>query len=214
MNNFPADLRREYTLAGLRRADLPADPFHQFAKWFDEAVLAQVLEPNAMSLATADAAGQPSARTVLLKGFDVRGFVFFTNYQSRKGRELEANPRAGLLILWRELERQVVIGGAVAKVSREESEDYFKARPEGSRLSAWASRQSEVVPDRDYLEQQMAQVTGKFAFDSVPCPPHWGGYLVAPEEIEFWQGRPDRLHDRFRYTRMPGGDWVIERLSP
>jgi len=209
-----ADLRREYTLAGLRRSDLLADPFQQFQKWFDEAVQAQALEPNAMTLATADKNCRPSARIVLLKGLDERGFIFFTNYESAKGRDLAENPQASLNAYWREVERQVCVCGAVTKVSREESEAYFKMRPVGSRLAAWASIQSSVIPNREFLEEKIAGLAKKFPGDDVPLPPYWGGFVLAPNVIEFWQGRPNRLHDRFCYAKKNDGSWLIERLSP
>jgi pyridoxamine 5'-phosphate oxidase len=208
-----ADLRREYSLGGLRRADLLADPVRQFEKWFEAAVKGNVLEPNAMSVATVDRQGQPSVRTILLKGIDARGFVFFTNYESRKGHELAENPRVSLLVFWRELERQIMVGGTASKVSREESEAYFKSRPEGSRLAAWASIQSETIADRAALEKKLAAVAEKFRGKEIPTPPYWGGYVVAPTTVEFWQGRVNRLHDRFLYTRV-GDGWKIERLSP
>ena len=167
-----------------------------------------------MTLATVGPNGQPSARTVLLKGLDARGFLFFTNYRSRKGRELEANPRVALLVYWRELERQVTICGAASKVPREESETYFQKRPDGHQWSAWAAEQSEVVAQRGDLEKKLAEVTQKYSGGPVPCPPYWGGYVIAPDTIEFWQGRPDRLHDRFCYTRSAAGAWRIERLAP
>jgi pyridoxamine 5'-phosphate oxidase len=209
-----ADLRHEYSLAGLRRSDLSPDPILQFETWFDEAVRTQVLEPSVMSLATVGPEGQPSTRIVLLKGVDARGFLFFTNYSSRKGRELADNPRAALVVYWRELERQVVICGAASKVPREESEAYFQKRHEASQFSAWVSRQSQVVPHRADLEKELIAVKKKYTGDPIPCPQDWGGYVVAPATIEFWQGRPDRLHDRFRYTRPSAGPWLIERLSP
>lgn len=214
MSTALADLRREYALAGLRRADLSPDPIKQFELWFDEAVRAQVLEPSAMSLATVGPQGQPSARTVLLKGLDARGFVFFTNYHSRKSRELADNSRVALLVYWRELERQVSICGAAAKVPREESETYFQKRSEGSQWSAWASPQSGLAARRADLEKELAEVKKKWAGGPVPCPPYWGGYVIAPATIEFWQGRPDRLHDRFCYTRSSAGAWKLERLAP
>jgi pyridoxamine 5'-phosphate oxidase len=214
MSTSLAHLRHGYALAGLRRADLSPDPIQQFEAWFDEAVRAQVLEPSAMSLATVGPEGQPSARIVLLKGLDARGFVFYTNYQSRKGRELEANPRAALLVYWRELERQVCILGTAAKVPREEAETYFQKRPDGNQWSAWASRQSEVVARREDLEAELDKVKKKFDGGPVSCPPQWGGCVIAPASIEFWQGRPDRLHDRFCYTRLAAGGWKIERLAP
>ncbi|HWD20400.1 MAG TPA: pyridoxamine 5'-phosphate oxidase [Verrucomicrobiae bacterium] len=208
-----ADLRREYTLAGLRRADVLADPLQQFEKWLKDAVEANVFEANATSLATAGSSGQPTVRTVLLKGIDARGLIFFTNYESRKGRDLAENPRASLLVYWRELERQIITCGTVTKAPRAESEAYFKSRPPGSRLAAWASAQSQVIPDRAFLEAKLAEATARFAGQEVPTPPHWGGYILAPETVEFWQGRVSRLHDRIRYRRA-GEAWKIERLSP
>ena len=166
-----------------------------------------------MSVATVDRQGQPSVRTILLKGIDARGFVFFTNYESRKGHELAENPRVSLLVFWRELERQIMVGGTASKISREESEAYFKSRPEGSRLAAWASIQSETIADRETLEKKLAAVAEKFQGKEMPTPPYWGGYVVAPTTVEFWQGRVNRLHDRFLYTRV-GDGWKIERLSP
>lgn len=207
-----AALRREYTFTGLRRRDLAPDPIEQFNNWFQQALAAEIVEPNAMTLATVDPEGQPSSRIVLLKGVDQRGFAFYTNYLGRKGRELEHNPRAGLTIFWCELERQVCIRGACEKTSSEQSEFYFKSRPLGSRLGAWASQQSEVVPDRQFLENRLAEVTTQYG-ENVPLPPYWGGYTVKPVTVEFWQGRPNRLHDRFLYTREANG-WRIERLSP
>jgi pyridoxamine 5'-phosphate oxidase len=208
-----ADLRREYTLAGLRRADLDPDPIAQFQKWFAQAMAAEIVEPNAMTLATVGADGQPWSRIVLLKGIDQRGFSFFTNYESRKGRELAANPKASLTFFWGGLERQVLVGGTVAKLSREESEAYFALRPLGSQRGAWVSRQSTVVANREYLEHRLAEVETQFG-EKVPTPPYWGGYVLNPTTVEFWQGRPNRLHDRLRYQRKEGGNWVIERLSP
>ncbi|HEY2953043.1 MAG TPA: pyridoxamine 5'-phosphate oxidase [Verrucomicrobiae bacterium] len=214
MKTSLAHLRKEYTLTGLRRADLNPDPLAQFRKWLQQAVDADVPEPSAMTLATVDAEGQPSARIVLLKGLDERGFSFFTNYESRKGRELAANPRASLLFLWKELERQVGIRGLVSKLSRKESATYFKTRPRGSRLGAWASKQSQVIASRAMLEDKLRELERKFPGEDVPLPPYWGGYILAPAEIEFWQGRPNRLHDRFLYTRASDQGWKIERLSP
>ena len=209
-----AALRREYTRAGLRRADLQGDPLAQFQKWFEEALNAQLLEPSAMTLATADGQGRPSARIVLLKAVDERGFVFFTNYESRKGREAASNPQAALVLYWAELERQVCIAGTVTKVPRAESEKYFALRPRGAQLGAWASQQSSVVPGEDLLEKRLAEAEAQFAGRAVETPPYWGGYVLAPERIEFWQGRPNRLHDRFQYSKQPDGTWRIERLSP
>jgi pyridoxamine 5'-phosphate oxidase len=209
-----ADLRREYTKGGLRRADLEPNPIVQFQKWFEQALTAQLIEPAAMTLATADQSGRPSARIVLLKGVNEAGFTFFTNYESRKGRELAENPRASLVVYWAELERQILIAGDVTRTSREESEKYFAMRPRGSQLGACVSKQSTVVPDRAFLEKRLAELETQFAGRDVETPPHWGGYLLAPLRIEFWQGRPNRLHDRFQYTKQAEGDWRIERLSP
>ena len=208
-----ADLRREYTQAGLRRAELDPDPLAQFQKWFQQAHDAGVLEPSCMTLATADQDGRPSSRVVLLKNVDERGFSFFTNYESRKGRELAENPRAALTLHWREPERQVCVIGDVTKLAREESEKYFHSRPRGSQLGAWVSHQGEVIADHSVLEAELVVLEKKYP-DEVPLPPYWGGYVLAPLEIQFWQGRPNRLHDRFRYTRQPDGGWKIERLAP
>jgi pyridoxamine 5'-phosphate oxidase len=209
-----AELRREYTARGLRRTDLDPDPFKQFGRWIDEALEAELTDANCMTLATAAPGGSTSARMVLLKGFDERGFVFFTNYESAKGRQLAANPNAALVFYWAELERQICIEGVASKVSREESDAYFKSRPRGSQLGAWASAQSEVVASREVLEQELARLTEKYRDAEIPLPPNWGGYRVRPETIEFWQGRPNRLHDRLRYVRQSGGAWKIERLAP
>ena len=231
-----ADLRREYNLTGLRRGDLESDAIAQFRKWFDQATgarasgrvrkffiklykslflirSAELLDLNAMTLATADRQGRPSARVVLLKGLDERGFVFYTNYDSRKGRELAENPEAALVFYWPEQERQVCVAGQVSKLPRAESEGYFASRPRGSQIGAWASNQSRVVRDRPELEQKWDQFEQRYP-TSVPCPPNWGGYVLNPMRLEFWQGRPNRLHDRFRYTRQADKSWLIERLSP
>jgi pyridoxamine 5'-phosphate oxidase len=213
--NFIASLRRDYALAGLSERELAADPVQQFRKWFREIVAAEVTEPNAMVLATVDGSGQPSTRVVLLKAVDERGFSFFTNYDSRKGRELASNPRASLTFPWIALERQVCVNGSVIKLSREESAAYFKLRPRGSRLGAWASpQQSEVISGRAVLEERMRQLEAQHPGEDVPLPPYWGGYVLAPVEIEFWQGRPSRLHDRLRYRKQTDGSWKIDRLSP
>ncbi len=208
-----ADLRREYTQAGLRRAELDPDPFAQFQKWFQQAHDAGVLEPSCMTLATTDKSGRPSSRVVLLKNIDAHGFSFFTNYESRKGHDLSENPRAALTIHWRETERQVCVMGDVTKLPRDESEKYFHSRPRGSQLGAWVSHQGEVIAGRDVLEKELAVLEKKYPAE-VPLPAYWGGYVLAPLEIQFWQGRPNRLHDRFRYTRQPDGGWKIERLAP
>jgi pyridoxamine 5'-phosphate oxidase len=209
-----SDMRQEYTWSGLSEADMDADPLRQFEKWLEQALAAHLPEPNAMTLATATPDGQPSARVVLLKAFDASGFTFFTNYDSRKGRELTANPRAALLFFWPQLQRQVRIEGTVERVAEAESDAYFRSRPLGSRLGAWASPQSEVIASRDVLEERMRELAQKFPDGDVPRPPHWGGYRVYPLTIEFWQGRPDRLHDRLRYQRMQPTGWRLERLSP
>ena len=209
-----ADLRREYARARLDEADVSEDPLVQFARWFTEAQQARLPEPNAMTLATAGADGAPAARIVLLKGFDDRGFIWFTDYRSSKSADLEANPRAALVFHWAELERQVRIAGSVTRTSAEESAEYFARRPVGSRLGAWASHQSRVIPGRAELEAALREVETRFAGAEPPLPPHWGGWRLAPVAIEFWQGRPNRLHDRIRYRRQPGHRWTVERLSP
>lgn len=231
-----ADLRRDYHAGALERAHLAGDPLEQFQRWFGDAAGARTgsrwrkigialynlwhallgrapADVNAMTLCTVAGDGQPSSRTVLLKGADARGFIFFTSYDSRKGRELAVNQNAALTFFWPELERQVCVAGVVTKLSREESEAYFKSRPRGSRLSAWASDQSSVVENRAALEAKWREVEQRFPGE-VPLPPYWGGYVLAPERIEFWQGRPSRLHDRFCYTKQADGSWKIERLSP
>jgi pyridoxamine 5'-phosphate oxidase len=208
-----AALREEYSQAQLRRRDLDPDPIIQFNRWLGEAVASRVKDPNAMSLATVNAGGQPSSRIVLLKGVDAGGFLFFTNYGSRKAADLEANPRAALNIFWAELERQISVEGVVHKASREEAEVYFRSRPLGSQLGAWASQQSQIVPSRQLLEAKLAQAAAEFTGREVPLPPFWGGYRLLPASIEFWQGGPNRIHDRLRYIRE-GASWRIDRLSP
>lgn len=233
-----ADLRRDYNLTGLRRRDLASDPISQFNSWMEAARGARTsgrlrrffvrlykslfmanapaaeTDVNAMTLATADKQGRPSARIVLLKGVDSQGFTFFTNYESRKGQELSENSAASLVFYWPDLERQVCIAGNVKRISRADSEAYFSNRPRGSQLAAWASKQGQVVPDRQFLEAEWKELESKFHSQSIPTPPYWGGYLLVPSRIEFWQGRPNRLHDRFRYTLQQTGNWLIERLSP
>ena len=209
-----SDLRQEYARTGLRKADLSSDPIAQFRKWFDEALAAGLIEPNAMTLSTASAQGKVSTRTVLLKAYDERGFVFFTNYGSRKARDLAENPSAALLFPWLALERQVSITGMAEKISVAESAAYFISRPFGNRVGAWVSHQSQVISSRSVLEAKLEEMKKKFAAGEVPLPDFWGGYRVVPETIEFWQGRPNRLHDRFVYTRKPQGDWTVERLAP
>ena len=232
----PADIRRDYSAGALKREDLNADPLQQFQDWFARAsgqnnasrwrkigiALFKLwhallghspVDVNAMTLATVDKNGKPSTRTVLLKGVDDRGFIFYTNYDSRKGRELAENPNAALTFFWPDLERQVCIAGTVSKLSQSESESYFKSRPRGSRLAAWVSNQSDVVPNREALEKKWNEMAAKFPND-IPLPPNWGGYVLKPERIEFWQGRLNRLHDRFCYRRQPDNSWELERLSP
>ncbi|HEV7516700.1 MAG TPA: pyridoxamine 5'-phosphate oxidase [Thermoanaerobaculia bacterium] len=209
-----SDLRREYEQVGLSAADLAADPVDQFRVWFAQALAADPRDANAMTLATADREGRPSARVVLLKGVDERGFVFFTNYESRKGRDLAANPQAALVFFWPLLDRQVRVEGRVERTSREESAAYFRSRPLRARIGAWASRQSRVLAEREELEREVAQAEERFADGEVPLPDFWGGFRLAPAAVELWQGRPSRLHDRFRYERSPAGGWRVERLSP
>lgn len=207
------DLRREYTQAGLTRESLEANPLQQFDRWFTQAVQGQVLEPNAMQIATVDTKGKPTLRTVLLKSYDDKGFVFYTNYNSQKAQQIAANPQVALLIFWKELERQVEITGRAEKVSTLESLRYFTSRPRGSQLGAWVSVQSSIITSRNLLEMKLEEIKRKFNEGAIPLPDFWGGYRVIPKTIEFWQGRSNRLHDRFEYRRTAQG-WDIVRLSP
>jgi pyridoxamine 5'-phosphate oxidase len=232
-----ADIRREYSLGSLFREDLDPNPIAQFRKFFHQVTAANSagrvrkigvalhqlgqailgnspVDANAMVLSTVDENGRPSSRNVLLKGLDERGFIFFTNYQSRKGRELAENPNASLVCYWPGLQRQVCVAGSVEKIPRRESEAYFKSRPRGSQLAAWASDQSDIVATRATLEKSRGELSEKYSSREIPPPPHWGGYVLKPERIEFWQGRPDRLHDRFQYTRQPDDSWKLDRLAP
>lgn len=211
--NF-SELRKEYQQQTLHETEVAADPIAQFQKWFEQAVAARVTYPEAMTLATATREGKPSARIVLLKAAEAQGFSFFTNYESRKARELMQNPQASLVFWWQELERQVRIEGSVAPVSAEESDDYFRIRPRGSQIGAWASPQSAVLPAREDLENNVKAIEEKFRESEVPRPSHWGGYRLQPHTIEFWQGRLNRLHDRIRYRLLENGAWLRERLAP
>lgn len=213
MDHNIANIRHDYQLRGLQEADLDADPLKQFRLWFDDVREAGISEANAMLLSTVHE-GRPSGRIVLLKDLDERGFSFFTNYGSKKGQQMEANPQVALTFFWKELERQVRIEGTITKTSEQESNEYFAVRPRGSQIGAWASPQSEVIPDRAYLEQKTLELEARFEGRPVPRPGHWGGYRVVPDYVEFWQGRPSRLHDRLAYTKQADGTWKIERLSP
>jgi pyridoxamine 5'-phosphate oxidase len=210
----PADMRIDYRKGDLIESQVSPDPIAQFARWFDDAVAAKIPEPNAMTVATASRDGAPSARVILLKAFDARGFDFFTNYTSRKGRELAGNRRAALVFYWHALERQVRIEGFVENIARPETEVYFHSRPRESQIGAWASQQSEVVASRAVLDQRQAELNAKFGSGEIPVPPYWGGYRVVPASIEFWQGRPGRMHDRLIYKRQEDGTWRLQRLEP
>lgn len=213
-NKEIAALRREYSSQSLLENQVSANAIDQFSKWWDEAISSEIVEANAMSLATASNDGMPYARVVLLKGFDERGFMFYTNYKSIKGIQLDENPRACLLFYWKELERQVRIIGLVEKLSDEENDEYFHSRPEGSRIGAWTSPQSEVVENREWLDNRYRELSVKMTGGNIERPPHWGGYLVRPIIVEFWQGRPSRLHDRIQYSLQDDSSWKIERLAP
>jgi len=213
MGHNIADIRTEYKLRSLSESDVKPDAFEQFTVWWNEALQSDIYEVNAMTLATADKDGHPAARIVLLKGYDKNGFVFFTNYESNKGNSLAENPNACLLFFWKELERQIKIEGVVEKVSEAESDAYFNSRPEGSRIGAWTSPQSKVIAGRDFLEERYLEITSQYKDKAISRPPYWGGYVVKPGKIEFWQGRPSRLHDRILYTKNESG-WKIERLAP
>lgn len=214
METSVADLRKEYTFQGLSEGQAHPNPFEQFKVWFEQAIAAQLPEPNAMTIATATLDGRPSARLVLLKDYDERGFVFYTNYESNKGQQLLENPWGAIVFWWAELERQVRIEGSVEQVSAEEANAYFESRPKGSQLGAWASNQSQVIASREVLEQRLQQLQKKYENKQIPRPPHWGGFRLIPAEIEFWQGRPSRLHDRLLYRRGDFGSWTMQRLSP
>ncbi len=208
-----ADLRQDYRRGALEREDLDDDPIAQFRTWIEAAIADELAEPNAVVVATVDAHGKPDARVVLLKGYDQRGFVFYSNYESAKGRQLEQHPAAAMVFNWLEHERQVRVRGSVQQISREETAAYFHSRPKGSQLGAWASPQSRVIEDRAVMEDRQAELEAAYAkTDAVPVPEHWGGYRVTPVEIEFWQGRSSRLHDRFRFRKTDGG-WEVERLG-
>lgn len=209
-----ADIRTDYRQRSLSENDVQPDPLQQFGVWWDEAVSSKIEEVNAMTLATASVDGLPAARIVLMKGYDHRGFMFFTNYESFKGQQLAENPRACLVFFWKELERQVRITGLVEKLSEKESDEYFDSRPEGSRLGAWVSPQSQVIKNRQWLDIEEAKKKDEFSGKEIARPAHWGGYLVKPVIVEFWQGRPSRLHDRIQYTLGEKGEWLIERLAP
>lgn len=208
-----ADIRKQYSLKTLERPDLADDPLSQFDAWFQDALEAEILEPNAMVLATADSEGRPSARVVLLKGVQDGAFVFYSNYESRKGKDMAENPQAALVFNWLDLERQVRIEGRVQKVSQDVSEAYFHSRPRGSQLGAWVSKQSQVISGREVLDERLAKLEQRYP-DTVPLPDFWGGYMVTPARVEFWQGRSNRLHDRFVYDLQKDGTWSLERLSP
>jgi pyridoxamine 5'-phosphate oxidase len=208
-----ADLRKDYRLKTLNEEDISADPVEQFTLWWGEAVASEIEEVNAMTLATASKEGLPSARIVLLKGFNETGFIFFTNYNSYKGKQLQVNPKAALIFFWKELERQIRIEGKVEKITAKDSDEYFNSRPAGSRIGAWASPQSNIIENRAVIEENVKKYIDDFR-QHIPRPPYWGGYIVKPDIIEFWQGRSNRLHDRIQYTKQNNGNWKIVRLAP
>lgn len=214
MNKNIADIRKDYQMRSLSETDVDPDPIVQFNRWWDDVVKSELDEINAMTLATATVAGIPSARIVLLKSVSNEGFVFFTNYESDKGKELDENPLACLVFFWKELERQVRISGKVEKVSAAESDEYFNSRPEGSRIGAWASPQSKVIDSREFIERNITEYEKQFSGQDITRPLHWGGYIVKPAVIEFWQGRPNRLHDRIQYLKSGDGNWKLQRLAP
>ncbi|HEY9728036.1 MAG TPA: pyridoxamine 5'-phosphate oxidase [Chroococcales cyanobacterium] len=214
MDTSVANLRKDYTFQGLSEADAQPDPFRQFKIWFDQALAAELPEPNAMTISTVTSDGKPSARMVLLKDYDEQGFVFYTNYESHKGQQLLQNPWGAITFWWAELERQVRIEGRVAQVSAAESDEYFHSRPRNSQLGAWVSAQSQVINNREVLEERLQQLEKEYKNKEIPRPPHWGGFRVIPTAIEFWQGRPSRLHDRLLYRCSEDGTWKIQRLSP
>jgi pyridoxamine 5'-phosphate oxidase len=214
MNPEIANLRKDYSVQILLEKDIASNPITQFAKWWTEVLETAIIEPNAMTLATASTDGMPSARIVLLKGFDENGFVFYTNYESYKALQMNENPKACLVFFWKEIERQVRVVGLASKISPHESDEYFASRPEGSRIGAWASPQSQVIENRDWLDKRYTILTSEMKNIKIERPPHWGGYVVKPVIVEFWQGRSSRLHDRIQYTLNEDGDWKIERLAP
>ncbi len=215
MANSIADIRKDYILKSFEESDAASNPFDQFTKWWDEAIIAEIDEVNAMTLATASIDAKPSARIVLLKGYTKEGFIFFTNYKSAKGQEIANNHNVALLFFWKELERQIRIEGSIEKIAAADSDAYFNSRPGGSKIGAWASPQSEVIPNRIFLEKQIEDLTAKYPdYNLVPRPENWGGYIVKPTLIEFWQGRSSRLHDRLQYSLIENGEWIRERLAP
>ena len=209
-----ADIRKDYRLQSLSEEDVDANPIKQFEKWFQQALVSGIEEPNAMPLATCTTDGKPSVRIVLLKGIKENGFIFFTNYESKKGKQIHDNPFAGIVFFWKELERQVTMQGQIKKVSEQESDEYFASRPQESRIGAWSSPQSQVIENREVLEKNVAYYADKYESQNIPRPPHWGGYILIPTLIEFWQGGAGRMHDRLQYTIDATNSWIINRLAP